>query len=66
MKELINKKCRLFIKNLSDKPIVYRGIIEGVEEVGSNVIITILDMNRAKIRINFNDVIQIIQEEGDY
>jgi len=66
MKELINKRCRVFVKNLSDKPIVYRGVVEAVEEVGANVIITILDIKRARVRINFSDVIQIIQDEGDY
>jgi len=66
MKELINKRCRIFVKNLSDKPIIYRGIIEAVEELGTNVIITILDIKQSRIKINFSDVIQIIQEEGDY
>jgi len=66
MKELINKRCRVFVKNLSDKPIVYRGVVEAVEEVGANVILTILDIKRARVRINFSDVIQIIQDEGDY
>ena len=56
----------MFVKNLSDKPIVYRGVVEAVEEVGANVIITILDIKRARVRINFSDVIQIIQDEGDY
>ena len=66
MKDLINKTCRIFVKNLSDKPIIYRGTIEAVEEIGHNVIITILDIKSARVRINFNDIIQIIQEEGDY
>ena len=66
MKELINKRCRVFVKNLSDKPIVYRGTVEAIEEIGTNVIITILDIKQARVRINFSDVIQIIQDEGDY
>lgn len=66
MKELINKNCRIFVKNLSDKPIVYRGRVEDVEELGTNVIITILDIKNSKIRINVSDVVQIIQDEGDY
>jgi len=66
MKELINKKCRVFVKNLSDKPIVYRGVVEAIEEIGSSVIITILDIKSARVRINFSDVIQIIQDEGEY
>jgi len=66
MKELINKKCRVFVKNLSDKPIVYRGVVEAIEEIGNNVIITILDIRQARVRINFSDVIQIIQDEGEY
>jgi len=66
MKELINKKCRVFVKNLSDKPIVYRGVVEAIEEIGNNVIITILDIKFARVRINFSDVIQIIQDEGEY
>ena len=66
MKELINKRCRVFVKNLSDKPIVYRGVVEAIDEIGTNVIITILDIKHARVRINFSDVIQIIQDEGDY
>jgi len=66
MKELINIKCRIFVKNLSDKPIVYRGVVEAIEEIGNNVIITILDIKQSRVRINFSDVIQIIQDEGDY
>ena len=66
MKELINKKCRVFVKNLSEKPIVYRGFVEAVDEIGTNVILTILDMNKSRIRINVSDIVQIIQDEGDY
>ena len=66
MKEIINTTCRIFVKNLSEKPIIYSGVVEEIEDVGNNVILTLLDMKNIKVRINFNDIIQILQDEGDY
>ena len=64
MKKIISKTCRVFVKNLSEKPIIYRGVVEEIEEIGTNSFLTILDIKNSKVSINFNDVVQIIQEDN--
>jgi hypothetical protein len=62
MKEWINKKCKVFVRNLSDKAIVYTGIVVSVDEGFINFI----DRDNNKVTININDIVQIKEEEEKY
>lgn len=59
--EWLNKRCKVFIRNLSDKPIVYTGEIISV----SSNFITILDLRNENIKINVQDIILIREETED-
>ena len=62
IQKLIGKRCKLFIRNLSDKAIVYTGMILNIQDQ----FITILDRNNEKIIINVQDLIQMREaKEGE-
>ena len=61
MKEWINKRCKIFVRNLSEKPIVYTGTVIAVD----NPFLTITDRDGRDVSINFMDIIQI-KAEGEY
>lgn len=58
MNEWNGKLCKIFVRNLSDKPIVYTGKIISDE---ANFI-TFLDRDGRQISINRQDLIQIKEE----
>jgi len=51
----IGKKCKIFIRNLSEQAIVYTATILSVD----SPFMTILDRDKKTITININDIIQI-------
>ena len=55
MNELVGKRIKIFVRNLSDKPIVYTGEVIAV----SSTFITLIDRTNDKVIINLQDVIQI-------
>lgn len=57
--EWLNKKCKVFIKNLSDEPIVYTGTLIDLSEN----FITILDKKNKCVKINVHDIILIRELE---
>ena len=61
MQEWINKKCKIFVRNLNDKPVIYTGTILSVE----GNFVTISAKNFEKVTINMNDIIQIKEEEDN-
>lgn len=60
MKKWVNKRCRIFVRSLSDKPIIYTGMIISVDDN----FITIHDKEDKIIGINLLDLIQIREEEN--
>ena len=57
MNEWINKRCRIFIKNLSERPIIYTGKVLGIDLP----FLTILDEKaNTQIAVNVSDIIQIV------
>lgn len=58
MNEWNNKKAKIFVRNLSDKPIIYTGKIISY----SPPFITISDKTGKIISINVADIIQIKEE----
>ena len=61
MQEWIGKKCKIFIRNLSDKPIVYTGTVLSI----TGQFLSITDRDGKPITININDIIQIKGAEQD-
>jgi len=61
MNEWKNKKCKIWIKNLSDKAIIYTGVCTAVSEN----FLTILDRNNDKVSVNITDIIQIREEKDE-
>jgi len=59
MNEWINQRCKIFVRNLSDKPIIYTGTVLAVDQN----FLTILDKTNNKVSVNISDIIQIKEEE---
>ena len=57
MNEWTGKKCKIFIRNLSERPIVYTGKILSID----THFVTICDRYSGNVSVNVQDVIQIIQ-----
>ena len=57
--EWIGKRCKIFIRNLSDRPIIYTGTIISVKQQ----FLTIIDKMNNTVTINLQDIIQIRGEE---
>ena len=60
MNEWIGKKTKIFIRNLSERAIVYTATILSFEPP----FVTILDRDNNKITINVNDIIQIKEADS--
>jgi len=59
MKELIGKRCRIFVKNLSnEQAITYTADVISVDEN----FITFYDRTNTRIRVNLKDIIQIVED----
>jgi len=61
MNEWINKKCKIFIRNLANTAIVYTGTITSIDEE----FITFIDRYNERLTINKKDVIIIKGAEED-
>jgi len=61
MNEWINKRCKIFVRNLADRPIIYTGTILAVNQP----FITILDKDNKRVTVNIQDIIQIRGEEDE-
>ena len=66
MKELIGRKVKIFIRGLSDKPIIYTADVLSID----GEFITFRDRDGVPISVNTKDIIQIkaepcIDDEGN-
>jgi hypothetical protein len=59
MKEWIGRRCKIFVRGLSDHAIIYTAEVQSIE----NNFITFKDLWGEKITVNIADIIQIKEDD---